>query len=219
MISTILPAFKYLVETRKLSEDTIRIFNLGYVASDGTIYIPAEFSGVLPPLDKKAFYHSTMFPIFDLYGTCVAISFRPLGPTQTKYINTVYEKSEHLYGLSLTWKECLKEQTVYVVEGNISLLQMYQAGIKNCVAMLGSKLSPHQVCLLSRFVKRIVMVPDADKAGMNLIKKMRENIPTKLYDADVKFTYVQLPTGQDPDDFFKVNSKQDFLSIPEEELA
>lgn len=218
MLSKILPAYKYLIDSRGINEDTIRTFNLGFISKEGIPYIDAGFTGTLPAFSKQLFY-STMFPVFDLYGTCIALSVRPLGPTQTKYINTVYEKSEHLYGFSVTWKECLKEQTAYVVEGNISLLQMYQAGVKNCVAMLGSKLSPKQVCLLNRFVKKIVLVPDADKAGLKLIQRMKENIPTKLYDADVKFTYVQLPAGQDPDDYFKLHSKQDFLSIPEEELA
>ena len=218
MISTLLPSYKYLIEQRKINGDTIRIFNLGYVDPKGEIYVGADFQGSLPPMDKR-FYHSTMFPIFDLYGKCIAVSVRPLGPTQTKYINSSYEKADHLYGLYVTYRECLKEQTVYVVEGNISLLQMYQAGIKNCVAMLGSRLSVRQVCLLSRFVKKIVLVPDPDKAGNKLLDKMRnEIIPTKLYDADVKFTYVQLPEGQDPDDYFKTHSRQDFLSLAEQEL-
>ncbi len=217
MISTVLPAYKYLIEQRKLNEDTIHMFNLGYISPDGIPYVDAGFNSVLPETDKR-FFHSTMFPIFDMFGTCIAISARPLGPTQTKYINTVYEKSDHLYGLNITWNECLNADKVYVVEGNISLLQMYQAGIKNCVAMLGSKLSVTQVCLLSRFVKNIVLVPDADKAGIKLIQKMRENIPTKLYDADIRFTYVELPVGIDPDDYFKINTKQDFLHLPEEEL-
>jgi DNA primase len=218
MITTALPAYKYLIEQRKLNEETIRKFSLGYIAQDGEVYIGADFSGKLPVLDKR-FYHSTLFPIFDLYGTCVAVSARPLGPTQTKYINTSYEKSEHLYGLSVTVATCLEKQTVYVVEGNISLLQMYQAGIKNCVAMLGSKLSVRQVCLLNRFVKKVVLVPDADKAGRNLVEKMKNDIiPTKLYDADVKFTYIELPDGQDPDDYFKTHSMQDFLSLAEQEL-
>ncbi|MGH7974909.1 MAG: toprim domain-containing protein [bacterium] len=217
MISTVLPAYKYLLEQRKLTEDTIRQFHLGYISREGQIYVDADFSGGIPEIDRR-FHHSTMFPIFDVYGKCIAVSVRPLGPTQTKYINTAYEKSEHLYGLSETWTECFKEQTVYVVEGNISLLQMYQAGIKNCVAMLGSKLSVRQVCLLSRFVKNIVLVPDSDKAGIKFVEKMQDNIPVKLYDADVKFTYVQLPAGNDPDDYFKTHSKEDFLNIEKQEL-
>src|SRR6185437_994028 len=164
MISTVVPAFKYLIEERKLTESTIRTFNLGYVSKVGDVYVGAEFTEKLPLLDKR-FFNSSLFPVFDLYGKCIAVSVRPLGPTKTKYINTEYEKKEHLYGLSVTWPECLRTQTAYVVEGNISLLQMHQAGIKNYVAMLGSRLSPTQVCLLNRFVKKIIMVPDSDKAG------------------------------------------------------
>jgi DNA primase len=217
MISKVVPAFKYLIDERMLTEETIRLFNLGWVAHNGDIYIGAEFTDKIPLLDKR-FYNSSLFPIFDLYGKCIAASVRPLGPTNTKYINSQYEKSEHLYGLNVTWKECLKEQKVYVVEGNISLLQMYQAGITNCVAMLGSKLSSKQVCLLNRFVKNIVLVPDSDKAGLQVIEKLRDNIPTKLYDSDIKFTYVSLPAGTDPDDYMKLHTKEDFLHIAEQEL-
>lgn len=218
MISTVLPAFKYLVEERKLTEQTIRTFNLGYVSHSGDIYVGAEFTDMMPELDKR-FYHSSLFPIFDLFGKCIAASVRPLGPTKTKYINTEYEKKEHLYGLSVTWRACLQAQEVYVVEGNISLLQMHQAGITNCVAMLGSRLSPTQVCLLNRFVKKVIMVPDADKAGRKLIEKMQDElIPTKLYDSDIKFTYIELPNGQDPDDYFKTHTKEDFLGLTEQEL-
>jgi DNA primase len=218
MISKVIPAFKYLIDERKLTEETIRAFNLGYVAPNGDIYVGAEFTDKIPLLDKR-FYNSSLFPIFDLYGKCIAASVRPLGPSKTKYINTEYEKKEHLYGLSVTWPECLKTQTVYVVEGNISLLQMYQAGINNCVGMLGSRLSQIQVCLLNRFVKKIVMVPDSDKAGRKFIEKMQDEIiPTKLYDSDIKFTYIELPNGNDPDDYFKSHTKEDFLSLGEQEL-
>ena len=218
MISTLVPAFKYLIEQRRLTEETIRKFNLGYVSQVGDIYVGAEFTDAIPQLDKR-FYNSSLFPIFDLYGKCIAVSVRPLGPTKTKYINTEYEKKEHLYGLSVTWSACLQAQEVYVVEGNISLLQMYQAGITNCVAMLGSRLSPAQVCLLNRFVKKIIMVPDSDKAGRKLIEKMQDEIiPTKLYDSDVKFTYIELPDGNDPDDYLKSHTKDDFLSLAEMEL-
>jgi len=218
MISTVVPAFKYLIEERKLTESTIRTFNLGYVSKVGDVYVGAEFTEKLPLLDKR-FFNSSLFPVFDLYGKCIAVSVRPLGPTKTKYINTEYEKKEHLYGLSVTWPECLRTQTAYVVEGNISLLQMHQAGIKNCVAMLGSRLSPTQVCLLNRFVKKIIMVPDSDKAGRKLIEKMQDEIiPTKLYDSDIKFTYVELPDGNDPDDYFKTHSVDDFLSLTEQEI-
>ena len=220
MISQILPSNRYLIQERKLTEEVILRFHLGYVDHSGEVYVDADFQGKLPSLDKR-FYHSTMFPIFSVYGECVAVSCRPLNPSPTKYINSTYDKAKHLYGLAQTWQDCLREKAIYVVEGNISLLQMYQAGIKNCVAMLGSNLSSYQVALLNRFVTKIIIVPDSDKAGMNVIGKLKKKVETKLYDSDISFTYIQLPQGQDPDDYFKNGSHtlQDFKALPEEELV
>jgi DNA primase len=218
VISTVLPAYKYLIEERKLTEDTINAFNLGYCSTNGEIYEGANFQGMLPILDPR-FYHSTLFPIADMHGTIVGVSARPLGPTQTKYINTSYEKSDHLYGLNVTWKDCLLKQSVYVVEGNISLLIPWQHGIKNIVAMLGKTFSFKQICLLSRFVKKIVFVPDGDLSGQKLLEKLQKTIPNQFYDADVEFTYLSLPDGKDPDDFIKVFGKDAFLKLEERKLV
>jgi DNA primase len=215
VISTVLPAWKYLIEERKLNESTIRTFHLGYVDHSGEVYLDADYQGKLPQLDKR-FYHSTMFPIQDVYGSTVAVSCRPLGPSSTKYINTTYEKADHLYGLYQNYKEILKTQKVYVVEGNLSMLTPWQAGIKNIVALLGSNISHTQLCLISRFAKSVCFVPDGDKAGNNFIAKMKENIPSKFYDADLKFSFIQLPPKTDPDDYVKKFGS--FLSIPEQEL-
>lgn len=220
MISTALPAFEYLINTRKLSEKTIRDFNLAYCDPKGEIYIGAEFAGIFPNLDFR-FRNASLFPICDLYGDVVGVSCRPLisNPKLPKYINTVYDKSKHLYGLNVTWKDCISENKVYVVEGNVDVLQMYQAGITNVVGMLGSAFSFTQLCLLSRFVKKIVLVPDGDKAGTGLIKRMNRDLVKKFYDADVEFLRVELPAGLDPDNYLKQNSKQDFLALPELPLA
>ena len=140
-------------------------------------------------------------------------------PGTPKYTNTVYEKANHLYGLNVTWKKCLQDQKVYVVEGNVDVLQTYQAGIHNVVGMLGSAFSFTQLCLLSRFVKKIVFVPDPDKAGKGLLEKLQKAIPKKFYDSDIEFFYIALPIGQDPDNYFKAHSKEEFLSLPENRLV
>lgn len=217
MISTILPAYKYLLEERKLSEDTIRTFHLSYIAQDGEVYVDADFQGTLPPLPQN-FRHSTMFPIFDLCGNVVSVSVRPLGPSKVKYINTSYEKADHLYGLFQNYKEILKTQKVYVVEGNLSMLTPWQHGLKNIVALLGSNISHTQLCLLNRFAKQVVFCPDADKAGINFIEKMKSSVSKKFYDSDMKFSFLQLPAQQDPDSYFQEHSLEQFLSISEQEL-
>lgn len=220
MISTVLPSHKYLTEERKLNDNTISAFDLGYCALDGQIYVGANIAGTYPVLDNR-FKNSTLFPIADIYGEVVGVSCRPLvsRPNQPKYINTVYDKSKHLYGLNVTYKDLVREQKVYVVEGNVDVLQVYQSGIFNVVGMLGSTFSFTQLCLLSRFVKTVCFVPDGDKAGTGLLTRLKESMDKKFYDADVKFIFKQLPSGFDPDNYLKKFTKQDFLNLPEEEFV
>jgi DNA primase len=217
----ILPGFKYLVENRKLTEQTIRTFNLGYHTAEGETYIGAEFTGTLPTL-PATMRNSTIFPIIDTYGTCVAVSARSLDskPNTPKYINTVFEKAKNLYGINVTWRDMLREQSVYVVEGNFSLLVPWQNGVKNIVAMLGSNLSLTQIALLNRFVKKVVFVSDKDKAGERFIEKMRLATKQKFYDSDIEFFYKDLSQGSDPDDYFTKlgGTLEEFKALPEKEL-
>ena len=225
-----LPAFKYLIENRKLTEETIRNFHLAYEDHRGTIYVDADVSTpVTPPLteDRKVdfrFLNSSLFPIFDLYGKIVGISARPLVETEktTKYVNTSYEKSEHLYGLCQTWKDCVREKTVYVVEGNVDVLQMWQKGIKNVCGLLGSRFSSTQLGLLIGFVEHIVFVLDGDNAGIEFMGALKKEVTSRYHNIPVTFHFKFLPfdgkNKVDPDSFLLAHSKEEFLALPQVEI-
>jgi DNA primase len=217
MLSLKLPAFNYLINIRKLEESTILAWHLGYCDFQGEVYLDADFQGQLPQLDKR-FHHSTIFPVYDLFSNVVSVSARPLGPTNIKYVNTSYEKADHLFGLNLTFKDILKTQKVYVAEGNLSAITPWQCGLKNVVALLGISISHTQLCLLNRFAKQVCFMVDADKAGENFIEKMRRQIPSKYFDTDMQFSFVTFPKGQDPDSYFQNHALADFKALPEEEL-
>jgi len=214
-----LPAFKYLMDERGLSEEIIRMFHLAARDSRGMNYVDADMTEPFPELDFR-FNNASLFPIFDLYGKCIGVSARPLNPKpqDSKYVNTSYEKAEHLYGLNVSWKECVKEKSAYVVEGNISMLQMYQGGIKNVVAMLGSNFSVSQLCIIAGFVTSIIFVPDGDMAGLNFMEKTKSTLLKRYKDVPVSFSFKMLPTGMDPDDYFRKYSKEEFLALPQVEV-
>lgn len=214
-----LPAFKYLIEERGLSEDTIRLFHLAHRDSRGMNYVDADMTELFPELDFR-FNNAALFPIFDLYKKCIGVSARPLipKPDMPKYVNTSYEKAEHLYGLSETWKECVKEKAAYVVEGNVDVLQMHQKGIKNVVGMLGSNFSVSQLGLLVGFVEKVIFVPDGDAAGLNFMEKTRNTLLKRYKDVPVSFSFLMLPTGFDPDNYLKKYSKEEFLALPQVEV-
>ena len=204
----------YLTQTRKLSIDTIYNFHLGYIDITGNIYTDVDSSLPDVKIDPR-FYDSAMFPIYDLYSNVIGISCRSLQGRKDlpKYINTVYAKGAHLYGFQSTWKDCLEAKKVYVVEGNVDTLQMWQSGIKNVVGMLGSNLTFNQICILSRFVEDIVLVPDGDNAGEKFLNKLRDTIPHRYKNMNLNFKLVKLPSGYDPDKFLQEKGSAEFLKL------
>jgi len=166
------------------------------------------------------FYNSSLFPVQSLYGDVVGISCRPLvtKPDMPKYINSSYEKAEHLYGLNITHPFCIKEKIAYVVEGNVDVLQMWQKGVKNVVGMLGSNFSVNQLALLLGFVEKVIFVPDGDMAGLNFMEKTKNTLLKRYKDVPCSFSFKMLPTGLDPDNYLKKYSKEEFLVLPEVEV-
>jgi DNA primase len=113
-----------------------------------------------------------MFPIGDVLGRTIGYSARvaPGGDeTQAKYINTpetpLYHKSRALYGLSNA-KQSIKETgRTILVEGNMDVIALYQAGLTNAVAVSGTALTVEQLGILKRYCRRLALFFDMDKAG------------------------------------------------------
>jgi DNA primase len=209
------PGHHYLINERHLTEETVKTFHLAYKSLEGHLYCDSDFPAGTLDLDPR-FNGRVWFPIFDMYNNLIGISARILiqRATDPKYINTVYPKANHLFGLNVSWKECLRTKTAYVVEGNVDMIRLYQAGIKNVVGMLGSNLTETQLCLLSRFVKKVVLVPDGDTAGEKFLDKFTKAIDRKKFsNFDLTFTQVHLPIGYDPDKFVFEKGKAGFEEL------
>jgi len=195
---------KYLdyLRSRGLSNETIRAFEIGTCDSYGQCTNP-EFA----PLIDFRFHDTVLFPIKDLYNNLVAVASRSVDVK--RYIHSKYTKSRHLFGLNVTYKEILRTRKAVIVEGNFDLLTLYENGIKNSVAMLGSKLSLEQLSLLMRFAEEIIVATDGDQAGRDCAQK----IIRMLKDNGIQYRQINLPTGSDPDSFVKNNGADAFLRL------
>ncbi len=195
---------KYLdyLYSRGLSDSTIRDFEIGTCNPAG-LCSNLEFA----PLVDFRFHDTVLFPIKDLYNNLVAVASRSVDVK--KYIHSKYTKSLHLFGLNVTYKEILRTRKVYIVEGNFDLLTLYDKGIKNAVAMLGSKLSLEQLSLLTRFAEEIIIATDGDKPGQDCAQK----IILMLKSNGINYRQVNLPAGSDPDSFVKNNGADAFLRL------
>ncbi|MFZ1627153.1 MAG: DNA primase, partial [Candidatus Moraniibacteriota bacterium] len=173
---------------RGLFEESLRTYRLGY-APDGWEHITKFLLGrgfrseelescglSLKGKEGRGFYDRfrdrIMFPIQDILGRPIGYSARvsPGGnETQAKYINTpetnLYHKSRALYGLSIA-KQAIKEAgRTILVEGNMDVIALHQAGLPNVVAVSGTALTADQLGILKRYGKKLALFFDMDKAG------------------------------------------------------
>ena len=83
---------------------------------------------------------------------------------------------------------------VFLVEGHLDMLLMWQAGYRPVVAMLGSYPGKCQIeKLVAYWGRAITIVPDGDKAGASMAAKVKQLIAGR-----VKVFVRELPDQSDP---------------------
>ncbi len=171
-----------------------------------------------------------IFPITDLRGHVIAFGGRVLGTGEPKYLNSpetvLYHKSSTLYGLHLAKSQIVRTGAVLVVEGYTDVLALAQAGILNVVATLGTAFTAEHIELLKRFAERVILVFDADAAGMKAAESassylsefrlpqteaLRNLEQTSTSGIDVKV--IMLPQNLDPADFIAAQGAESFYKL------
>lgn len=226
------PVLEYM-KNRKITRRNATNFGLG--ASAG------EWDGLLTAMRKKGygdgellasglairgkngglydkFRKRLIFPIIDVRGDVLGFGGRIISKDDpgAKYMNTpetiVYSKRRVLYGLNLAKKS--KRSNIILVEGNIDVVMLHQAGFDNACASMGTALTTEQLQLLSRYTKEIVLCYDNDDAG----KVATQKALTLLNNTDFQVKVLELPKRlvdgeyikQDADDFIKFQGKDAF---------
>jgi len=177
-------ALDYLVG-RGLGEEAIDRFKLGYAlpqwAALSSRLLEEHYEasslieiGLARP-DKESggvrdyFRDRIIFPIYDERGRLAAFGGRVLGEGEPKYLNSpetpVFKKRAVLYGFNLARKAIGDLDFAIIVEGYMDVIGLYQAGVQNAVAPLGTALTREHLERLARVSKRVVFLFDGDKAG------------------------------------------------------
>ncbi len=217
-------AAREYLKARGIKEEVVREFRLGY-ARDGWRFlrdflerekIPlklGEQAGLLAAKkDGNGFYDRfrgrLIFPIEDLNGKAIAFGGRIIGQGEPKYLNSpespVYVKGRNLYGLRRTRESIQKTGYAVLVEGYFDLLSLWNAGITNVVATLGTALTRDQVDLLRRYTGRVVALFDPDEAGKKALARSLE-----LFVAgNVEVQALVLPAGYDPDEYVRTFGRE-----------
>jgi DNA primase len=162
------------------------------------------------------FRNRLIFPIRSVNGRTVAFGGRALGDAEPKYINSpetpAYKKGEHLYGLDLAKDAIRKKGFAIVVEGYLDLAAVLQAGFANVVASLGTAFTTSQARLLARYCNRVVFSYDGDAAGASATERSLDLLLARGFEVRV----VELPGGQDPDDYIRRNDAEAYARLLEE---
>jgi DNA primase len=218
------PIKKY-IEKRGLSQEVLDAFQVGYSTP--------EWDGLVKYLESKKvpmdlveearlakartggksgyfdiFRDRLMFPILNPMGEAVAFGGRIIEQGEPKYLNSpetpVFIKGKILYGLAQTARYIRTEDQAIIVEGYMDLVSLYQAGIRNAAATMGTALTPDHGKLLKRMTKNVVVLFDGDSAGQEAAER---SLPI-LLSADVHPKGLTLPDGMDPDDFVKAKGAE-----------
>ena len=225
------PGLAYM-RNRGLSDDTLNSFGIGY-ADDSwtglTDYLTGE--GFNPDdlvevglASKKNGRHfdyfrdRVMFPIQDTSGKVIGFGGRIISDGTPKYLNSkessVFQKKFNLYGLNLTREYAAREDRIFLVEGYMDVISLYQAGVRNVSASLGTALTEGQARLIKRYTSNVVLSYDADAAGQNAALRGLDI----LYGEDCRARVLVVSDGKDPDEFIKTHGRGEYLNLADKAL-
>lgn len=208
-------------QKRKLSDETMRKFGLGYSDKySDDLYRYLKQKGYEDDIIKEAglisidevrgphdkFWNRAMFPIMDIHSKIIGFGGRVMGEGEPKYLNSpetiVFDKSRNLYGLHLARNS--KRDYLLLCEGYMDVIALHQAGFDNAVASLGTAFTPGHANLMKRYVKEVYLTFDSDGAGS---KAALRAIPI-LKEAGLTAKVINMKPHKDPDEFIKAEGAQ-----------
>ncbi len=225
------PAYAYM-RKRKIIDETLNKFGIGYADDNWTSltdhlvsqgYKPEKLLEVGLSSEKdKRFYDKfrgrVIFPIQNTAGKVIGFGGRILNEGEPKYLNSkessAFQKKNNLYGLNVSKDYVHKEDSIILVEGYMDVISLFQAGVRNVSASLGTALTPNQSKLIKRYTSNVVFSYDADNAGQNATLRGLDI----LYKEGCKSKVLVVNDGKDPDEFIKSNGRDAFLKLIAEAL-
>ena len=219
------------LKNRGISGEVAKFFNLGYSRIKPPLHesLSKEFeekdlieSGLFGKNDDGGFYDRfrdrLMFPIRNIKGECIAFGARLLDEKkdQAKYLNSpetkTYKKKYELYGLYEIRQIDKRPESIFLVEGYMDVIGLFQNGVKNSVASSGTAFTIEQLRKILSYTNSIYIVFDGDEAGHKASWRALENALPVLRE-DTRINFIFLKTNQDPDSFIREKGKDAFLQL------
>ncbi|MFZ2500459.1 MAG: DNA primase [Minisyncoccia bacterium] len=216
---------------RGLTDKTIKEWGLGYapdawralleaLVAEGFSTEELLAAGLIKEADGKPgtyydrFRNRLMFPIRDATGRVVAFTGRTLSPDESaKYLNSpetdLYKKSEILFGMDRAKDAIRARGFALLVEGQLDVLLSHQSGFAHAVALSGTALSEKHLSLMKRYSENLMLVLDADPAGLKATARSAELALRQ----GLRVKAARLPKGKDPADLISEDVKEFALRV------
>ncbi|MCP5370057.1 MAG: DNA primase [Rickettsiaceae bacterium] len=215
------------LKMRNLTQDTVKEFGIGYI-SNGTqlekflydkgfsitelvksgLFGKKEDGKLYPIFNKRI-----MFPIKNIFNKIIAFGGRSVNDSLPKYINSpetaLFKKSEVTFGQNLANKFLYKDNYAILVEGYLDVIALHQAGFKQAVASLGTAVTQGHLQQLWKCCTEIIICLDSDSAGKRAADKIIKMVLPEINIYKL-VSFIELPSGQDPDNFLTNNGKEAF---------
>lgn len=196
------------LRNRNINDTSIEEFGFAYRDPKGNFYSYNLDFNLKQQSERLSFYSnqrfndSFLYPIYDLYQDYLGFMCRNLDTeNKPKFDGSSFPKAYHLYNLNKAYPYIIKHKFVIITEGVFDVIALWQAGYKNCVAVLGTAFTEEHGCLLSRFCNKAILSFDNDEAG-NKCSKATKDILTAL-----NFTVQELKLEKELDEELMVNPK------------
>lgn len=227
------PGYMY-ISKRGISNKTLNKFGIGYSNDswDGlyrhmsALKIPEEELERIGLIKKNKngkyydkFRNRVIFPIINTQKKVIGFGGRSIingDKGMPKYLNSdeseIFHKKNNLYGLNLARDEVKKEGNIIIVEGYMDVISLYQAGVKNAIASLGTALTVEQARLLARYTKNVVLAYDSDNAGINATLRAIDI----LKEAKINVRVLNINDAKDPDEYIRKFNVESFRNLIKE---
>lgn len=226
---TAIKAQQYLRD-RKINKSSLENFEIGYSPNFKMLVAHLKELGYneetlmnagIISESKGKFYDSIaerlVFPIYDTYGQVIGFSGRILDSELdvAKYKNTrqtiVFDKSRAIFGLKQVMDAKRVQHFNYLIlaEGQIDVIMLHQYGFQCAVATQGTALTEQHARVLKKVCDKIFICYDGDSAGQKATYRALDI----LQSVGLKVKIINIPNGQDPDEFLKTKGKDEFQKL------
>ena len=216
---------------RRLKKATVDTFLLGYAPPGNALlaHLGSKYPlqllqdvglvGVKDDHHYDWFRERVIFPIHNIKGKIIAFGARAMGEAQPKYLNspetTWFNKRFELYGLHQAMQT--RERTLLVTEGYMDVIKLWQHGVKNAVAALGTAIGDSHISQLKKRAEKVYFSFDGDTAGQKAARKALEAVFSQ-HDKQHEWRFMFMPAGEDPDSLVEKGGIATFQQVMDASL-